>query len=88
MGKVASINPGHEKERARKRAAALANKASEAQQEYLAILLNDVGFGTRLQRNDYLSGEVERDIKYLDELTFDEAHRLIKELKARRGDKT
>lgn len=86
MGNVAPINPDHEKARARKRAAALAHKATPAMVDYLTILLNHF-FGTRVERNGYLSRETEREIKYVDELTFDETKRLIEELKERRSRK-
>lgn len=86
MGNVVPINPEHEKARARKRAAALASKATPAMVDYLTILLNDF-FGTRVQRNGYLSREADREIRYVDELTFDETKRLIEELKDRRNRK-
>lgn len=69
---------------ARERSVAYSKKATEKQQEFLATLLNEVGFGTRLSRNDYLSWEMEREIKYLDELTIDEAKRIIDALMERR----
>jgi hypothetical protein len=51
---------------------------------FLENLLNDCGFSTRVQRNAWLTSEVDRDIKFLDELTFSEASRLINVLKERK----
>lgn len=68
---------------ARQRAAEIAPKATPGQARFLEILMNDCGFGTRLQRNDYLSGEVGREIKYVSDLTIEEAHGMIDKLKAR-----
>lgn len=62
-------------------------------QEFLDILLNDTGFDTRLKRNAFLTGEVGREVKYLDDfdpqsaphgLTQRERSRIIDELRERR----
>lgn len=58
--------------------------ASAAQVNYLQILFNDLGFGERAQRNAFLSRRFERDIVWVDSLTFAEAHTLIEELKAKK----
>jgi hypothetical protein len=50
---------------------------------YFEELLRRAGFISRLERNLYLSRETERDIKFLDELTYNEVHRLISELEER-----
>jgi hypothetical protein len=55
------------------------------QTEYLQILLDAAGFETRLKRNAYLSRECGREIKYLEDMTQVERHRLIEELKERRN---
>jgi hypothetical protein len=54
--------------------------ATQAQQDYLAILFIDCGF-TRQQRNAWLSGETGKDIHYLDDLSKAEAHSMIDKLK-------
>lgn len=60
--------------------------ATKRQQDYLLILLNDCGFGTRLERLSWLSFEVCREIRYIDQLTVGEASRLIGKLEERRSD--
>jgi hypothetical protein len=63
--------------------------ATDAQLKWLTDLLVDCGFGDRAQRNAYLSSELGREIKYLDDLKIHEASKLIdvlRELKdERRG---
>ena len=71
---------------ARERALALAPKPTLKALEFLEILLNDCGFGTRLQRNSYLSLRVGREIRYLDDLTAAEASRFIDILKEQRDE--
>lgn len=74
------------KEQARRRATQLANKATPAMVKYLEQLLIDCRLADRVPRNAFLSRECEREIKALDELTFDETRELIdylKDLKAR-----
>ena len=56
-------------------------RATAAQVKYLEILFNDNGFSMKEQRNAYLSAEFSRRIKFLDELTKDEASRIINILK-------
>ena len=41
---------------------------------------------TRIRRNAWISGFVGREIKYLDEMTMQEGHRVIAELEVRRGE--
>lgn len=48
--------------------------------DYLQILLEDAGYHTRRDRNEHLSDVVGREIKFLDELTFDEGRELIEGL--------
>jgi hypothetical protein len=71
-------------QKAKQRAAALSPKATKSQLNFLEILLNDCGFGTRLQRMDFVSTESDREIKFLDELTAFEASTLIDQLSKRR----
>ena len=54
------------------------------QQEYLELLLGEVGFVSRTQRNDYLSRILHREVKYLDELSTSERSALINTLKAKK----
>lgn len=56
-------------------------RATRPQQEYLAILLNDHGYSSRVQRNAWLSAETGKEIHFLDELSKAEASRLISLLK-------
>lgn len=70
------------------RALSRAIKATKQQQRYLEILLNDCGFGERVQRNAYLSGELDRDIRFLDNLTLYESSKMIGLLKGMKGDYT
>jgi len=71
-------------QKARNRATALSPKATKSQINFLEILLNDCGFGSRLQRMDFVSTESDREIKFLDELTAFEASTLIDTLTKRR----
>lgn len=54
--------------------------ATEKQQKYLDCLFIDTGY-SRAQRNSMLSERFGRDIRYLDELTVQEASTAIEELK-------
>jgi hypothetical protein len=72
------------RERARERAFETAPKITPPMVRFLESLLQDCGFRDRTQRNAYLSGETGRDVRFVDGLTFDEAHRLIGKLEARR----
>jgi hypothetical protein len=58
--------------------------ATPRQCEFLEILLNDLGYTTRAQRNAWLSAETGKDIHYLDDLSKVEASRLIDELQRER----
>lgn len=58
--------------------------ATSAQTKFLEILLNQLGFSSRLSRNDYLSRQCSREIKFLDDLSKSEASTIISELQARR----
>lgn len=53
---------------------------TQAQMDFLEILFGDLGFN-RAQRNDWMSGALDREIKFLDELTLPEASELIQTLK-------
>lgn len=53
---------------------------TQKQIEYLEILFIDCGF-SRENRNAWLSANTGRDIKYLDQLTKEEASKFISELK-------
>jgi hypothetical protein len=54
------------------------------QQQYLEILLNDMGYADRKQRNGYLSRMVGRAVRYLDDLSTSEKSKLIHVLKAQK----
>jgi hypothetical protein len=56
--------------------------------KYLDILLIDCGFSDRIQRNAYLSREVNREITVLEDLKQVEASRLIQELLERKESNT
>lgn len=71
-----------EEYRARARARFVA--ATIRQQKTLEDLLANFFFD-RVQRNGYLSRECQREIKYLDEVSKQEAQRLIAELIDRRN---
>lgn len=73
-------------ERARKRAVALSPKPTAAMSNYLQILLNDCGYGNIAARKVLLSEVAERAITFIDDLTYDEAHKLIETLKAQKED--
>jgi hypothetical protein len=51
------------------------------QTAYLEILLNDTGYSTRLRRNDFLSAQLHRSIRDLDQLRIGEASKMIGLLK-------
>lgn len=55
---------------------------------HLQRLLNDCGFGAMVQRNAYLSRVTGREIRFLDQLTFDEAHNMIEEFTERRREES
>ncbi len=57
-----------------------AKPATDAQVNFLEILFNDLEF-SRAQRNDWLSANVGREIKFLDDLTIPEASESIETLK-------
>ncbi len=57
-----------------------AKPATEAQINFLEILFNDLEFN-RAQRNDWLSANTGREIRYLDDLTIPEASESIETLK-------
>lgn len=59
-------------------------KATEAQQNYMEVLFNDVGISERAKRNDFLSLRVGREIHYLTDLTKTEASDIITELKLKK----
>lgn len=67
--------------RARARGVAMSPKATKPQIEFMENLFNETGFDSRLQRNSWLSRELGREIKYLDEITVAEAITVIDELK-------
>ena len=71
---------------AQKRAAELAPRATEKQTKFLEILLNDIGCHNRITRNTFLSDELGRPIRYMDDVTLDEATRLIDSLIIERED--
>lgn len=72
--------------KARQRAAEISTKVTPKMSNYLTILLTDCGFTTLLQRNSYLSRIANREIKFIDQLTFDEGQKLIDKLEERRDD--
>lgn len=51
--------------------------ATADQVRYLEILLNDCGYTERKMRNAWLGAEVGREIHFVDDLTKEEASRLI-----------
>lgn len=57
--------------------------ATSLQVNYLEILFNDCGFN-RLQRNDWLSERIGREIRFLVQLSRKEASDTIQELNARK----
>lgn len=59
--------------------------ATTAQINYLEILFRDLGFNRR-QRNAFLTAELERPVRFLDELTSAEASRIITSLKERKDE--
>lgn len=60
------------------------NPCTTKQYEYIEILFNDVGF-TRIQRNNWLTTEYRRSIKFISELTVTEATDVIQKLKEMKG---
>lgn len=65
------------------------NAPTTKQLDYIEILFNDCGFGTRQARLDYLHRRG-IDVNYFDELTMSQASGLIADLKRRKqqGSKT
>lgn len=61
-------------------------KQSPGQNKFLELLLNDCGYRTRGLRNECLSREVGRTVRYLDDLSFAESSRLIESLTLRRDE--
>lgn len=59
------------------------HRATSEQIRYIEILANDIRLN-RIQRNDFVSLRVGRNIKYLDELTKLEASTIIAALKAKK----
>lgn len=55
--------------------------ATEKQQSYISILLNDLGFGTITSRNGYIETTINRKIQTLDQLTIQEASSIINRAK-------
>lgn len=53
--------------------------ATAKQISYLQVLFNDLDF-TIAQRNSYLSRRLDREVKYLDDLTVKEAGKMIDRL--------
>lgn len=62
-----------------------AKKPTDRQLKCLEILFMDLGFD-RKQRNAWLTEECGVTIRALDDVTFEEAHRFITELKRRKDD--
>jgi len=54
--------------------------------DYMMLLFNECDF-TRESRNAWLTHMLHRQIEFLDDLTRDEAHRVIDRLKEIRADK-
>ena len=55
--------------------------ASQKQIDYIEILCNDVGFDTRVKRNDFISNLLGYKVKFLDDLAGLEASQVIQALK-------
>jgi hypothetical protein len=66
-----------EREAAKARLVGVGNKPTERMLTALEKLLAAQGFSTRVQRNGYLSRMAGRDIRFIDDLTFDEASKII-----------
>jgi len=49
--------------------------------DYLSVLLNDLGYGTRQQRNDFLTRYFRRPVRSLDELSASERSAAITSLR-------
>lgn len=64
--------------------AARVNPVTPGQISYLEILFNDCGFNTRQKRNDYLTQRCARVIRFLDQLSLEEASGFITDLKDRK----
>ena len=58
----------------------LTPRITEPQCKFLENLLTDCGFGTRVQRNAYLTRECKREVRFLDEISREEAKTLIGQL--------
>jgi hypothetical protein len=61
--------------------------ATTPQINYLELLFNDLGFDRRA-RNAFMSEELQRSIRFLDELTSAEASRIITALRERKDEKS
>lgn len=59
--------------------------ASDAQLEFMRILLNDQGYDTKIKMLSFINGRIDRKIAHLDELTMSEARFLLDELVESRG---
>ncbi len=57
-----------------------AKPATDAQVNFLEILFNDLGYN-RAQKYARLSADLEREVKFMDELTIPEASAMIEALK-------
>ncbi len=62
-----------------------AKPATDAQVNFLEILFNDLGYN-RAQKYARLSADLEREIKFMDELTIPEASAVIEALKREKED--
>jgi hypothetical protein len=67
-------------DRAAKRFTQTIKRPTPAQLKYLDGLLINGGFGTREQRNGYLSRMTNREIRYPDDLTLLECSKIISDL--------
>jgi hypothetical protein len=59
--------------------------ATKKQQDYIAILLNDLGYGTIAARNGYIETTINKKIKTLDQLTIQEASIIINRAQGDKG---
>ncbi len=62
-----------------------AKPATDAQVNFLEILFNDLGYN-RAQKYARLSADLEREVKFMDELTIPEASKVIETLKEEKDD--
>jgi len=61
-------------------AAATSLLPTEPQVKLLEVLFNDAGYGTRVRRNDWLASRLGRPITWLDEMSRQEASKMIETL--------